>query len=172
MAGRIRDKDAIRELLNALAEDNDRVLDHSLTFALIEIADKEQTALGLLEKNPRVVRATLIALDQMNGGGLKVDAVAAELSSPDAALRETATWIAVQHPGWGADLAGFFRDRLKAKDLSANERAALIDEVSHFAATPAIQEWIAQQVRDGRGRLRLAGHHRRETETAAGLVVR
>jgi putative heme-binding domain-containing protein len=85
----------------------------------------------------------------MDGGGLKVDAVAAELSSPDAALRETATWIAAHHPEWGADLAGFFRERLKAKDLAAEDRANLVGQVARFTATSAIQDWLAEQMRDG-----------------------
>jgi putative membrane-bound dehydrogenase-like protein len=147
--GRVGDKSAVPALLAALAEDNDRVLDHSLTYALIEIGDREGTAAGLKDKNPRVRRAALIALDQMDGGGLKAKTVAAELNAADPALKETATWIAGRHPEWGGALAGFFRERLKAKDLPPAERAALVVQVSRFAATPAIQDWVADQLRDG-----------------------
>jgi putative membrane-bound dehydrogenase-like protein len=147
--GRVGNKLAVSRLLTALAEDNDHVLDHSLTYALIEIGDREGTAAGLKDKNPRVRRAALIALDQMEGGKLTAETVAAELTSHDAALKETASWIARRHPEWGGTMAGHFRERLKAKDLPPAERAALVADVARFAATPAIQEWMAEQMRDG-----------------------
>jgi putative heme-binding domain-containing protein len=146
--GRIGDRSAVPALFAALAEDNDRVLDHALTYALIEIGDREGTTAGLKDRSPRVHRAALIALDQMDGG-LKVDVVAAELASPDPALRETASWVAQRHPEWGGALAGFFRDRLGAKEMPAAERTELIAQVARFAATQAIQQWIADQMRNG-----------------------
>src|SRR5207248_705743 len=125
----------------------DTVLDHSLTYALIEIGDREGTAAGLKDKNPRVRRAALIALDQMEGGKLAAETVAAELTSTDAALKETASWIAGRHPEWGDALAGFFRDRLAAKELSAGDREELAGQLARFARTPALQELLADQLR-------------------------
>jgi putative membrane-bound dehydrogenase-like protein len=148
--GRIGDSEAIPALFAAIAMDNDRVLDHSLTYALIEIGDREGTAFGVLEnKHPRVQRAALIALDQMGGGKPPVEKVSWDLTSPDPALKDTATWVAGRHPEWGGALAGLFRDRLGAKELPAAERADLIEHVARFAATPAIQEWIAGQLSNG-----------------------
>src|SRR5207253_976558 len=77
------------------------------------------------------------------------EAVAAELTSPDAALRDTASWVAGRHPEWGDTLAGHFRERLRAKEIPAAERADLVAQVARFAATPAVQEWIAEQMRAG-----------------------
>ena len=54
-----------------MGEPTDRFLEHSLTFALIEIADREGTAAGLAEQEPLIRRAALTALDQMDGGGLE-----------------------------------------------------------------------------------------------------
>jgi putative membrane-bound dehydrogenase-like protein len=147
--GRIGSGSDVSLLLLALAENNDPVLDHSLTYALIEIGDPGATAAGLKDKNPRVRRAALIALDQMEGGKVTPDIVAAELTSSDTALKETASWIAGRHPEWGDSLAGFFRDRLAAKELSAADREELAGQLARFARTPALQELLADQLRQG-----------------------
>src|SRR5205823_10268034 len=84
--GRIGDKSAVPALLHALGDDrNDRVLDHSLTYALIEIGDRGGTALGLAHPSPRVRRAVLAALDQMAGNNLDVAHVMKELNAADPA---------------------------------------------------------------------------------------
>jgi putative membrane-bound dehydrogenase-like protein len=146
---RIGDKSDVPILLSALAEQNDRVLDHSLTYALIAIGDREGTAAGLKDGSPRVRRAALIALDQMEGGKLSPGAVAAELTSPDGALKETASWVARRHPEWGQALAGYLRDRLAVKEQSAGNRDELTNELARFARTPAVQELLAEQLRGG-----------------------
>ena len=71
--GRIGDPRAVPDLLAAAAPQLDRVLEHSMTYALIEIADPSSTAAGLQAASSRAKRAALIALDQMDGGGLKPD---------------------------------------------------------------------------------------------------
>jgi putative membrane-bound dehydrogenase-like protein len=147
LIGRIGDKRAVPQLLAALAEENDHVLDHSLTFALIEIGDREGTAAGLKDKSPRLRRAALIALEQMDGGGLKAATVAAELNSSDSALKETAVWIAGRHPEWGDALAGFYREQL-ARDLPPQAREELATQLARFAKTPAIQQLLAVQLHD------------------------
>src|ERR1051326_8158096 len=45
--GRIGDRSAVKPLLAAAARDHDRVLEHSLTYALIELNTPEQTRAGL-----------------------------------------------------------------------------------------------------------------------------
>jgi putative membrane-bound dehydrogenase-like protein len=71
--GRIGDSRAVPAILNALADSrNDRVLDHSLTYALIEIADPVATRQGLFG-SPSVCRAVLVALEHMPNGGLDAD---------------------------------------------------------------------------------------------------
>jgi putative heme-binding domain-containing protein len=146
--GRIGDKAAVPALFAALAKDNDRVLDHSLTYALIQIGDREGTARGLKGPSPRVRRAALIALDQMEGGGLEPKAVAAELNARDAALRETAWWALGRHPEWGGALAGFLRARLAARDLSAAERDELASQLARFASGKEVQGLLAERLRE------------------------
>ena len=140
--GRIGDKTAVPALLAAVGEPSDRFLEHSLTFALIEIADKDGTAAGLKSTNPLVQRAALIALDQMDGGGLDAKTVATEVASTNPLLKETATWIVGRHPTWGGELAGLLRKRLATKEPTAAEREELSTMLARFAGTPAIQDLI------------------------------
>ncbi len=144
--GRIGERSTIPAMLEALAnQTNDRILDHSLTYALIEIGDPAGTAAGLKSPNARVRRAALAALDQMDGGKLDVKTVAAEMASPDQPLKETAAWIAGRHPEWGGDLAGYFRSRLAALDRGpATEELA--QQLARLAGNEAIQSLLADCV--------------------------
>jgi putative membrane-bound dehydrogenase-like protein len=153
--GRIGDRTAVPALLKAVARPRgpeapaaDRVLEHSLTYALIEIGDPKGTAEGLQSANVLKRRVALTALDQMDGGGLEAAAVAAELAAPDPRLRETAWWIAGRHPEWGGALAGFLRERLGAKNLDAGARDELVRQLARFAGSPPVQELLAQRLRD------------------------
>jgi len=133
----------VKDLLNAAGWTTDRVLAHSLTFAAIEIDDPGATAEVLNRTFPAIRRAALMALDQMDGGGLKPEVVARLLAAPDPALRETATWIAGRHAEWGADLAGPLRERLATPGLPPVERAALEHLLAQLATAAPIQELLA-----------------------------
>ncbi len=148
--GRIGDKSAVPELLKALGELSapDRILEHSLTYALIEIDDPKGTSAGLASDQPRVRRAALAALDQMDQGGLDSQQVAGYLSSSDASLKETASWIIGRHPEWAGALAGFFGNRLKSGKLSVAEQTELERQLARFASAPQIQSLLAERLSD------------------------
>jgi putative membrane-bound dehydrogenase-like protein len=141
--GRIGDKTAVAALLAAVGEPCDRVLEHSLIYALIEIGDAQGTSAGLTSNNLRTRRAALIALDQMNGGGLKVEAVVRELTSSDPQIKEAAWWIAGRHPEWGGAVAGLLQDRLAAKTASALELDDLVKQLAKFGRGGAVQELLS-----------------------------
>jgi putative membrane-bound dehydrogenase-like protein len=146
--GRIGDRAAVPALLQAVGRPADRVLEHSLTYALIEIADPKETALGLQSPSALTRRAALTALDQMGGGPLEAATVAAELTAADERLRETAWWIAGRHPEWGGALAGFLRDRLAEPRLTATEHEDLVRQLARFARATPIQELLAERLRN------------------------
>ncbi len=145
--GRIGDPKAVHAILQALTDkNNDRALDHSLTYALIEIGDPKAVEHGLTHKSPRVRRAAIVALDQIPGGKLEAETVLAELDASDSALRETAWWIAGRHPQWGDRLAGRFRVVLRARGIPegwVDERAG---ELARFASNSAIEKLLAEAV--------------------------
>jgi putative membrane-bound dehydrogenase-like protein len=146
--GRIGDPKAVSAILDALVdEQNDRALDHALTYALIEIGDVKQTSTGLTHKSPRVRRAALAALSNIPDSGLEAKSVLAELDAKDAALRETAWWVASRHPQWGDQLAGYFLEALgRAEKLTPAERDELADRLAKFAKSAAVQKLIAEVV--------------------------
>jgi putative membrane-bound dehydrogenase-like protein len=147
--GRIGDRAAVPALLDALADPNDRVLEHSLIYALIEIGDPAATAAGLKSSKAAVRRATLIALDQMPHSGLSAATVAAELSSTDARLKEAAWWIAGRHPDWGGTVAGFLQQRLNAGGQSAEEQEELVRQLARFGRGGPVQQLLGKQLRAG-----------------------
>src|SRR5262249_40343649 len=146
--GRIGDRATVPALLDAAGKPADRALEHSLTYALIEIADPKGTARGLDSKNVLTRRAALVALDQMDGGGLDARALARELAAAQPALKETAAWIVGRHPEWGGTLAGFLPDRLKVTDLPAAERAERVEQLARFARAKPVQELLDERLRD------------------------
>jgi putative membrane-bound dehydrogenase-like protein len=145
--GRIRDKSAVPALLAASGQPSDRVLEHSLMYALIQIGDREGTQAGLNAKRNGTQRAALVALDQMNNGGLDSQFVAGLLDSPHPMIKETATWIAGRHPEWAGALAGVFDQRL-VHAVSAAERAELERQLGRFSQSAAVQDLLAARLRD------------------------
>ena len=161
--GRLGDKRAVPALLAAFGrlpdspvsatgsptESAPRVLQHSLLYALIELADREQLlAHARTATNPQIKRAALIALDQIPDSGLKADDVVPHLASTAPAMKQTAAWIISHRPEWGADVAGYFRERLGAKTLSPAEQSELPGQLAPLAKHAAIQDLLAATLRD------------------------
>ncbi len=152
--GRIGDSRAVTALLDASGRldsnpaEHDRILEHSLTYALIEIDDPAKTRAGLQSDRPWTRRAALIALDQMDGGGLEPTKVAALLTGPDPVLKEAASWILGHHAEWGTALAGSLRQRLYAPPGSAADQAELERHLTQFAKSPSVQDLLAAALVD------------------------
>jgi putative heme-binding domain-containing protein len=175
-AGRIGSSRATETLLwHASNFSGDRFLEHSITYALIELGDAEllreavesgytpQGSVALLiGKNkvkipgagsrlslkPGCLRMALIALDQMPNGGLKPEEVAKYLTSPEPLLRETAAWIISRHADWGEPLAGYLRERLAAGELADAEQTTLGKQLAQFAKAASVQDLLATTARD------------------------
>jgi putative membrane-bound dehydrogenase-like protein len=140
--GRIGDARAVPDLLAASAPKRDRTLEHSLTYALIEIADATATRAGLNATSEQTRRTALIALDQMTPPALGPEVVVPLLDSSDSMTSKTAWWIAGRHREWGAQLRRYFDQRL-AKGGSKTERENLVARLTQFSRNPAIEELLA-----------------------------
>ena len=121
----------------------DRVEEHSIIYALIEINAAAETRTGLGDANAFTRRAALIALDQMSSEALKPSDVIPLLTSSDPVLKETANWIIPHRKDWGADLAQHFERRLKS-DLSAADKTELTDQLIKLASSSDIQDLVAR----------------------------
>jgi putative membrane-bound dehydrogenase-like protein len=145
--GRIGDPSAVPHLIAAAGSDIDRTLEHSLTYALIEIGNPASTAAaGSQATTSQSKRVALIALDQMDGGGVKAEEIAALLDSPDPILKETSWWIAGHHPEWGGTLAAFFRTHFSNGQMTAADWVALETRLAQFAEHPAMQALLGSIV--------------------------
>jgi len=150
--GRIGSREAVPVLLAAAADaryGGDRVREHSLIYALIEIGDAAGTRRGLESASPGTRRATLVALDQIPDGGLTPDQVSPLLNSPVAMLRETASWLVNRHPEWGGDLARYFDDRLEHPPATAEGARELTSQLTLFSGQPPVQDLLARTARSG-----------------------
>ncbi|MDB6028655.1 MAG: putative rane-bound dehydrogenase [Verrucomicrobiales bacterium] len=140
---------AVRHLLSSAADSfrlknkNDRVLDHSFIYALMELNDPRTTAEGLTN-SPSAQRIALVALDQMDNGGLKPEQVTPFLLSTNTQLKEAAAWVVSHHPEWGDVLAGFFRDALAKKEFSPAAQNELAKQLSELASNGSVQELITK----------------------------
>ena len=153
--GRLRDPRAIAPLLAAASRlasvprspsgtatnTADRALEHSLTYALIEIGRPAELH-AALRGAPSVARVALVALDQMPGGDLQPAEVLPSLNSADPILRATAAWIVGHRPEWGDALAQHFRER-----LAQAAPADLAPLLSQLASSSAIQQLLAETLR-------------------------
>jgi putative membrane-bound dehydrogenase-like protein len=161
--GRIGDARAIEPILAAVRRLADgkfspagspenpaeRILEHSLIYALLEIGHRDELLAHLKPtENPHAVRAALVALDQMENGGLKAENVIAWLDSTVPMVKQTAGWVVGHHADWGDALASFFRTRLKTKLPTDADRAELQTQLGQLAKAAAIQDVLATTVGD------------------------
>jgi putative membrane-bound dehydrogenase-like protein len=146
--GRIGDPRAVPALLEAAGNNSDRIIDHSLIYALIEIADPGRIAAGLSNTKDKTIRSALVALDQMNWGRLDSRFVAALLASRDPELKLVAAWVIGRHREWAGALAGVLGERLDRSLLPAAERTELEHQLGRFAQSAPIQALLASRLVD------------------------
>ena len=151
--GRIGDASDVPALLDAAATAGDRFEEHSITYALMEIAEAQATQKGLESNNPQTRRTALIALDQMEPGGLKPADVAGLLGSPDPLLRETAAWIVDRHPDWGDALAGYLREKLASPLATEDDRLDLRRQLTRFSRAQSVQSLLIGTLGDAQAPL-------------------
>lgn len=146
--GRIGDKSVIPDLLKAAGDAEDRFLEHSITYALIELGDLDAVEKGLGSENSRVRRTALIAIDQSPGGKLTANQVIPLLASANEVDLDTANWLLKRHPEWGDDLAGWFTEQFaklpKTRTKAADEQIARLEALlATFTGSPTIQQLLA-----------------------------
>jgi putative heme-binding domain-containing protein len=141
--GRLRQGAAVPALFDGLRGGGDRFLEHALTFALIEIADRDATAKGLADPSPLVRRAALVALDQMDGGKLTREEVTPLLNTDDPALQQAALAVMTAHKGWAGETVGLLREWLGQDKLDAARQESLRGALLAFSKDRAVQDLVA-----------------------------
>ncbi|MDB6029712.1 MAG: putative rane-bound dehydrogenase [Verrucomicrobiales bacterium] len=141
--GQIGSNSAVHGLLKAGSKKPDRFLEHALIYALIEIHDAKQTAVGLASLEPGLHRAALIALDQMDGGNLQSGQVIPLLKSEQPSLREAALWVLEHHQEWASEASAWLGEQLASSGLSADALQPLQKLLAVFAANGDVQKLVA-----------------------------
>ncbi len=172
--GRIGNAEAVQPLLQSLRRGaDDSFLQHSLIYALIQIGAFDATLPALSDADPRVRRAALIALDQMNGTGqsapqltgrghsllnphrgnsfqylanaqLSREHIAPLLSADDPALRLAVLEAISRRPAWAQELVTVAAKWVLAPRLEAPQLEALVTALIGSAADGRVQQFIAE----------------------------
>jgi len=137
----------------------ERVLSHSLTYAMIEINQPAAVraafdrlagwcATSRNDLMADAIIAKLTALDQMPTGDLKPEEVLSTLDTYRPHLQQAALRILGLHPTWGPHIVGHLKDHLKKNASSPGTAPELQASLSQLASSPVIQDLLAQSIGD------------------------
>ncbi|MEQ8787033.1 MAG: HEAT repeat domain-containing protein [Pirellulaceae bacterium] len=146
--GQMGEKWAITALLAALSKDVDRVMEHALIYALIEIGEPGRTAHGLGNTNPRVKRGALIALNQMDGAQLRREDVAPLLDTTDVELQQVVLQVFAEHPDWAEGIVALLSEVLAGDKLEDPTASVIRGALYAFRNDADIQQLVAKRLRD------------------------
>jgi putative membrane-bound dehydrogenase-like protein len=148
--GQIGKAEAVPALLTGLRQPVDRILEHALIYALIDIGHAgpllEVARGGPSEQPASLVRGTLIALDQMDHSPLTADLVLPLLRSSNPLLRETGFWITSHRPQWGPEIAGYLRVELAKGQWAEADAEVLRQQLASFGRDEVVQKLISKVV--------------------------
>jgi putative membrane-bound dehydrogenase-like protein len=141
--GRMKGSRSVPILLAALRQPNDRVQEHAIIYALIEIGDRAKTADGLGDKFPAVRRGALIALDQIKDGNLTREEVVGLLNTNDLALQLAAMEIITRRM-WTDEVITFADKLLDYSGLTEEQQAILANSLAGLLKEAKVQSLIAK----------------------------
>lgn len=141
--GRLADAASVPALLDAAGGPQDRGLEHSLIFALIEIGDTNALAKAFQQyDHPWIRKAALLALAQLPGGKLEPATVVSLLRAEDPGLKQAAAWVISRHPEWGETVSLFLAGLLAKDPLTEPEQreaqALLLQQIRNEAVQKLI----------------------------------
>jgi putative membrane-bound dehydrogenase-like protein len=146
--GRVGKAEAVPALLDGLRTCADRFLEHALVYALIEIHDPAATRAGLAAASPQVRRGAVIALDQMDGGGLTQEQLLPLLDTSDPPLQGAVLDVLARHPGWSGGITGLVGDWLGQTTLTADRQDRLRGVLLAFSKEAPVQELMTRTLDD------------------------
>ncbi len=143
--GRLKEGKAVNTLLEALARtDDDPMLKHALTYALIEIDQPQATARGLASANPTVRHGSLMALSEMESGELRAQQVLPLLTSEIPELRQAALMIIQRRDEWKASVAALLDQWFGGAALPATRVEVARQLIVRFGTDAAVQDLIGR----------------------------
>ncbi|PYV42877.1 MAG: dehydrogenase [Acidobacteria bacterium] len=141
--GQIGDVRATSALVSAAANPEDRFVEHSIFYALIQLKDSSQLIRALRQPDPLVQKAALIVLDQTDGSQLKREQAAPLLNSKDRGLRQAALWVISHHPNWAGAVLDFLNAHLRTAELPVDEANSVREVLLAFCGDTQVQKMLA-----------------------------
>lgn len=146
--GQIGDKQAVPALIDAAANADDRFVEHSVIYALIQLGDAAPLLKQLRAGSPRVRQAAMIALDQMDKSPLVAANVAPFLVDADAELRRAALWVVSRHKAWAPTVTKSLEAGLRSPRFAPEEAAPLGEAIAAFCGEAPMKKTIATVLGD------------------------
>ncbi len=152
--GRLENDTVVKQLLQSAGHSStDRILQHSINYALIEIGSPvDLTKVPTRNLTPMIERIAMIANDQMPGGRVAPRQVVPWLTSKEPLLKQTALWLVGRHSDWGDALAEYLKKQLQTTELTIDDRSDLIRQLAQFSGSAAVVQMLAENAlpaRDG-----------------------
>jgi putative membrane-bound dehydrogenase-like protein len=145
--GRVGNRESIAPLMETIQRFGpaaDRILQHSLTYALIELNQSDAIANYVDSGTPFQVSAALRALYERGDERLVPANVIPALNS--LAARETALEILLAHPEWSSSLDQLLPEMFARAFQSAEARSALLALARQWGSQPAFQQLLATEL--------------------------
>ena len=148
--GRIGTSDSIDSLMSAMLKvSDDRGLEHSLLYAMIEINAPEQIEKYLSSQEPALVRAALVVLDQSKAADrIKPAQVFAVMRSNSTSLVSTARDILSRQSHWAEQSIGELKELFGKAARSPLDREALVAIVPSWASQAPVQKLLGQWIHE------------------------
>ncbi len=147
--GRLGDASAIPALLAAVDNEIDRAEEHAIIYALIEINRADTTRIGLHSDRPRIGKAALIALDQMDESNLNVNDVLPLIESEDESLQRAAASVFVSHSDWSEFVAETIKRLLRRDDQQSVDIAKQL--ITRFLNHPSVASLVGRELENFAG---------------------
>jgi putative heme-binding domain-containing protein len=135
-------------LIDAAANADDRFVEHSVIYALIQLGDAAPLLKQLRAGSPRVRQAAMIALDQMDKSPLVAANVAPFLVDADAELRRAALWVVSRHKAWAPTVTKSLEAGLRSPRFAPEEAAPLGEAIAAFCGEAPMKKTIATVLGD------------------------
>ncbi|MGH9783610.1 MAG: HEAT repeat domain-containing protein, partial [Terriglobia bacterium] len=146
--GQLGDARAAPALVAASADPEDRFVEHSIIYSLITLKAPEPVLRALRHRSPKVRKAALIALDQMDDSPLRREHLAPNLNDADPQLRRAALWVASRHPDWSGEVLALLRARFRAPEFAPEESDAIREVLASLCHSEGGQKLIADVLAD------------------------
>lgn len=146
--GILGDTAAVPALIDAAASAEDRFVEHSIIYSLIQLKTPAPLLSRLSDPNPTVRKAALVALDQMDASPLRETQAMPFLDDKEQEIRRTALWVVSRHPTWSARLTQALDARLRSPQFSERESEMIGEAMASFCGDTNMKQAVGRALGD------------------------